>query len=184
MVVGAGYEAKWKVAVARAAEEAQKQEQEQEEEEQEEEQEQEQRQGQGQGQGQGQEEQGQEEQKDRELTDDSGVVVDESAARKLLRSASVVVGLHPDQATGALLQLALATGAAFAIVPCCVYSAEFKRRRLCDGTPVKSYEQLVAWLRETADAAGVVVEEARLDMQGKNRVVFSHGRRGQEPAPG
>ena len=171
MVVGAGYEAKWKVAVARAAEEAQKQEQEQEEEEQEEEEE-----------GQGQEEQGQEEEK--ELMDDSGVVVDESAARKLLRSASVVVGLHPDQATGALLQLALATGAAFAIVPCCVYSAEFKRRRLGDGTPVKSYEQLVSWLRETAEAAGVVVEEARLDMQGKNRVVFSHGRRGQEPAPG
>ena len=119
-----------------------------------------------------------------ELADDSGVVVDESAARNLLRSASVIVGLHPDQATGALLQLALATGAAFAIVPCCVYSAEFKRRRLGDGAPVKSYEQLMAWLRETAEAAGVVVEEDRLDMQGKNRVVFSHGRRGQEPAPG
>ena len=51
------------------------------------------------------------------------------ALRDALKNASVVVGLHPDQATDALVDFALASGKPFAVVPCCTYGADFPKRR-------------------------------------------------------
>lgn len=71
-------------------------------------------------------------------------------ACQLLSSASVAIGMHPDQAAGALVHFALDRGLPFAVVPCCVYSAEFPKRKLKDGRRVKSYEDLCDYLQEQA----------------------------------
>ena len=42
------------------------------------------------------------------------------AVWRTLANASAVVGLHPDGATEAIVDFALATGKPFAVVPCCV----------------------------------------------------------------
>ena len=55
------------------------------------------------------------------------------ALREALKNASVVVGLHPDQATDALVDFALASGKPFAVVPCCTYGADFPKRRTPSG---------------------------------------------------
>jgi hypothetical protein len=57
-------------------------------------------------------------------------VTDPEDIRNLLMTCSVVVGMHPDQATDPIMDLAMRTGKPFACVPCCVYSKQFHRRRL------------------------------------------------------
>lgn len=50
--------------------------------------------------------------------------------RQVLRGASILVGMHPDQATEPIVACALALGKPFAIVPCCVFPTIFQQRRL------------------------------------------------------
>ena len=104
---------------------------------------------------------------------------------------SVVVGMHPDQATESIMAFAKAHGKPFAIVPCCVFPALFPDRRVpadeedaeedaeteegdekkiknARHVPVTRLAQLVRYLaRETG---GLVTH---LDFQGANRVVYS-----------
>jgi hypothetical protein len=96
---------------------------------------------------------------------------------------SVVVGMHPDQATEGIMAFAKAHGKPFAIVPCCVFPALFPHRRVpadeaagaetpagvsSGGVPVTRLAQLVRYLeRETGGRV------TRLDFQGANRVVYS-----------
>merc|ERR1712129_214369 len=58
---------------------------------------------------------------------------DATEVEELLRGLSCVVGLHPDQAAGAALDLALALEVPAGVVPCCVYASEFPTRRLANG---------------------------------------------------
>ncbi|GIM13121.1 hypothetical protein Vretimale_16270 [Volvox reticuliferus] len=55
---------------------------------------------------------------------------EEENLRELLLGCSMVVGLHPDQATEAILDFALECGKPFALVPCCVFPRLFPNRRL------------------------------------------------------
>jgi len=81
----------------------------------------------------------------------------------------VIVGLHPDQATGSVLELARAFGRPFAVVPCCTFADDFPNRRLADGRPVRTYEELVEWLRACSPATEVDF----LSFHGKNLVVYA-----------
>jgi hypothetical protein len=90
-------------------------------------------------------------------------------ACEVLSSASVAIGMHPDQAAGALVQFAVDRGLPFAVVPCCVYSAEFPKRKLKDGRRVKSYEDLCDFLQEQApDIERVVLP----GLEGRNVCLF------------
>lgn len=60
----------------------------------------------------------------------------------------------------------------FAVVPCCVYASSFPRRRLPDGRPVRSYDDLVKWC-VAAGPPGTSI--ATLPFEGKNKVVFWAG---------
>lgn len=113
--------------------------------------------------------------------------------RRRFRSGfSLVLGLHPDQATDPILEFALEVGAPFAIVPCCVFARLFPGRRLWGppgggatdsssgsggggvgegafdrGVPVESYPQLVEYLVQRSGA-----ERAVLGFEGANVVVY------------
>ena len=88
---------------------------------------------------------------------------------EMLSSASVAIGMHPDQAAGALVQFALDRGLPFAVVPCCVYSAEFPKRKLKDGRRVKTYEDLCDYLQEQAPGIERVVLPG---LEGRNVCLF------------
>ena len=91
-------------------------------------------------------------------------------AWRVLREASMVVGMHPDAAAEAIVDYGLASGKPFALVPCCVYSEMFPKRKDASGRRVTNYEQLVAYL-VAKDPARIRV--ATLPFEGKNRVVYS-----------
>jgi len=93
-------------------------------------------------------------------------------AVELLRGFSICVGMHPDQATEPLVDLALALNRPFACVPCCVFAKSFPMRQLKDGSPVVTYEQFIQYLCEKAPPGCVLWKE--LDFGGKNVVVYSN----------
>ena len=86
-----------------------------------------------------------------------------------LSKASLVVGLHPDEATDFILELARERGLPFALVPCCVHWKAFPGREL-DGRPVRTVAQLVKWLQRRG---GPGTQVASLDFEGQNTVVFN-----------
>ena len=93
-----------------------------------------------------------------------------SNAYRVARSiaeCSVVVGMHPDQALNAIVELALAFNKPFAVVPCCVFSRQFTRR-LRSGSAVSTYSDLLAWVQEQAPG----VQQTQLPIAGKNVMLY------------
>jgi hypothetical protein len=89
--------------------------------------------------------------------------------RELLYNASMVVAMHPDQATEPAVDFAIQCAKPWAVVPCCVFSHMFPNRRLQDGKCVTSYDDFVRFLQEKDRARSRL---AYLAFQGKNCVVF------------
>ena len=110
---------------------------------------------------------------DGEIELDQDAVV--SALDDVLRRVSIVVAMHPDQATDAAVDFALERNLPFAVVPCCVYAKEFSKRRLADGSRVTTHAHLVDHLVQKAGLTDVRVAE--LPFPGKNVVVYGTGRR-------
>ena len=103
---------------------------------------------------------------------------------------SVVVGMHPDQATEAIVDFAAKFGKPFAVVPCCVFPQLFPHRTVPAGgdrdgdgdgddtpvdgvgdgkvTPVTERRQLVRYLARKTKG-----DVAFLDFEGANQVVYS-----------
>ena len=100
--------------------------------------------------------------------DEQNEVTTPEAALRVLRGAKLIVGMHPDQAAGDIVDFALRMGIPFALTPCCVYGKSFATRRLRSGEPVRSYDDLCRWLLEKHPEAKM----ATLDFEGKNRVVY------------
>ena len=94
--------------------------------------------------------------------------------RPLVDAAAALVGLHPDQPTGAIVEVALRAGKPFAVVPCCVFASQFPERRLRSGARVRRTEDLVQWLSELAARAGWEPRVAALPLRGRNTVVYAH----------
>eukprot|EP00944_MAST-04C_sp_MAST-4C-sp1_P011037 g11037.t1 len=99
---------------------------------------------------------------------DGEIVGEHDAALEALLRASAVVGMHPDQAAEHICDFALKYEIPFAVVPCCVYSKQFPKRKLPDGTLVKSYEQLLQHL-QSKDRR---IRKNRLPFEGKNIVLW------------
>lgn len=86
----------------------------------------------------------------------------------LFKDCSLVVGMHPDQATDAIVDFAVKYNKPFAVVPCCVFPQLFHHRRDRDGNPITERLKLVEYLADKAEG-----EIAYLDIEGANQVVFA-----------
>jgi len=60
----------------------------------------------------------------------SNEIQNSQTALSTILSANLIVGFHPDQATEAMVDLALLLRIPFAVVPCCVFPKEFPNRFL------------------------------------------------------
>jgi hypothetical protein len=129
----------------------------------------------------GEEEEQEEEEEDDDFVEELSFEATLDAIRRVVHDSTLVVALHPDQATDAALDFALERKLPFAIVPCCVYAKEFGKRRLADGSRVTSPEQLVEYLRQRAASFGADARVETLPFPGKNVVVYSHGADAMEP---
>ena len=64
----------------------------------------------------------------------------------LFKNSSLLIGMHPDEATDAILEYACYYQKPLAIVPCCVYAEVFTHRKIAD-KPVLTYENLLNYLQ-------------------------------------
>ncbi|RLN52571.1 hypothetical protein BBJ29_000258 [Phytophthora kernoviae] len=98
----------------------------------------------------------------------TGPFLEDANNAQLVNQASLLLGMHPDEATDAILDVAIKLGKPFAVVPCCVFGNTFPERRLANGSKVLSYENLVEYL----EAKHPNIEKAFLPFDGKNLVLF------------
>lgn len=97
---------------------------------------------------------------------------DQSAALAHVKDmCTIVVGMHADQATEAIVDMGLSRGIPFAVVPCCVFANAFTERRTEKGGPVRTYDEFVKYLKAKSDR--VLVSD--LDMVGRRKVVYGFG---------
>ncbi|ETN18634.1 hypothetical protein PPTG_04175 [Phytophthora nicotianae INRA-310] len=87
---------------------------------------------------------------------------------ELFTDCSVLVGMHPDEATEAIVDAALTLGKPFAIVPCCVMSRVFPDRQCQDGTPVDTYDTFIRYLLEKHPS----IQREFLPFAGRNQVLY------------
>lgn len=97
---------------------------------------------------------------------------------KLLPRCSAIVALHPDEATGDIVDFAVAHRLPFVIVPCCVFSRLFPMRfkPLKDGDDinkrqqlVSTYDDLIEYLSNKDDS----IKISKLDFDGANVALWS-----------
>ena len=100
------------------------------------------------------------------------------AHAQLWRDVSIVVGMHPDQATEPIVRAALRAGKPFAVVPCCVFPKSNPHRRL-RGKAVESHEHFCEYLVSLGavkggGASGVQrTAISSLAFEGRNIIVHS-----------
>lgn len=93
---------------------------------------------------------------------------------RLVRECTAIVGMHPDQATDAIVTAALARGVPFFVVPCCVFPSHFTSRRLPSLVPggdmrsVRSYEDLVEYIATQSED----IRATRLPFDGRNTCLW------------
>ncbi|KAF9925535.1 hypothetical protein BGZ75_006422 [Mortierella antarctica] len=66
----------------------------------------------------------------------------------VLEQASIIIGMHPDQATEPIVTMALQHHKPFAVVPCCVFAHENPQRRLLGGGEVNTTLDFIQYLME------------------------------------
>ena len=86
---------------------------------------------------------------------------------RMLRECTAVVGMHPDEATDPIIELAMRYGKPWAVVPCCVFPNTFKRT-LPDGRPVRKYDEFCQYIRGISKD----VREIELDFEGRNKMYY------------
>jgi hypothetical protein len=82
---------------------------------------------------------------------------------------SALVALHPDEATGEIVEQAVKHRIPFVVVPCCVFARLFPNRKTKDGRPVSSYEDLLDFLQEQ----DLSIQRTEMSFGGKNIALWS-----------
>ena len=98
-------------------------------------------------------------------------VRDHQTAMDIIQKCTLLLGMHPDQAAGPIVEFAVAFNKSFAVVPCCVYSDEFSKRKLQNGKRVTSYDDLCQYLIELAEP-GEIQQCIIPHLKGKNVCLY------------
>ena len=89
----------------------------------------------------------------------------------LVKNCSAIVALHPDEATDAIVDVAVAKRVPFLIVPCCVFARLFPKRALREGGFVSSYQDLLRFIEGKAEDG--LIKRSKLDFDGANTALWS-----------
>jgi len=115
-----------------------------------------------------------------------GEDMDSPEMTALKQEGTLLVGMHPDEATEPIVDYALAKGLPFAILPCCVFPKDNPHRRHPEtGKAVNSYEDYLTYLQAKVgpyDAEGVsgIKKHQFEEFDGRNVVLFHTGRQQAE----
>eukprot|EP01038_Epipyxis_sp_PR26KG_P009435 gene9435-12714_t len=94
---------------------------------------------------------------------------DYKKAQEIIQNCSIIVGVHPDQATEHIIDFSLRNNKPFAIVPCCVCNKQFPKRKTSDGMSVKVYKDFIDYLIAKSDS----IKAVQMDFEGRNILLYS-----------
>ena len=103
-----------------------------------------------------------------ESTDESIPICHMCSSDGLLTDCRAIVALHPDEATGLIVEHAVKYKIPFVVVPCCVFSRIFSSRQV-NGKLVETYDELLEYLMNKDPS----IEIEELQFGGANKVIFS-----------
>ena len=123
------------------------------------------------------------------LPDNATVPIIDNPNHDLIQNCRAIVALHPDEATDAIVDMAVQERIPFCIVPCCVFCRLFPHRRMpsnkndiegndnngnnkdaaADGAMVSTYRDLLDYLQ----AKDPSIQRTTLPFVGANTVLFS-----------
>ena len=111
---------------------------------------------------------------ERPLEGDGSEIMEEDARMAhLMEHCSIMTGMHPDQATEAIIDTAMRLGKPFAILPCCVMPKLFPHRmqKRHKNQPVRSHSTFCQYLMDKAPP-GCTFQVHHLPFNGRNKVIY------------
>ena len=87
---------------------------------------------------------------------------------ELINGCSLIIGMHPDEATVDIVDVALAKKINFAVVPCCVFHNKFPDRKLKNGKEVVEYPDIIQFILEKDDS----LKTDFLNIKGRNKIIY------------
>jgi len=119
----------------------------------------------------------------------SSAFLNDDENQRLIKNATCVVGLHPDECTEDIIDVALRYNKSFAIIPCCVFARKFSSRCLINSpsltegfilcsvraidaavviTKVRTYDHFIKYLMRKDPRIMI----KHLPFEGKNKVIY------------
>ena len=92
----------------------------------------------------------------------------ETAHNFINSNCGLIIGMHPDEATNDIVDVAVENKINFCVVPCCVFHSKFPERKLKNGKEVIEYNDLIEFLLEKEKDIGIDF----LNIEGRNRVLY------------
>ena len=90
------------------------------------------------------------------------------SCKEMIKNCSLIIGMHPDEATIDIVDVALKNKINFAVVPCCVFHSKFPERKLKNGKDVIEYTDLIQFIMEKDDNLQIHY----LNIKGRNKVIY------------
>ena len=87
---------------------------------------------------------------------------------ELIKGCSLIIGMHPDEATVDIVDVALTKKINFAVVPCCVFHNKFPNRKLKNGKEVVEYPDIIQFILEKDESLKIDF----LNIKGRNKVIY------------
>ena len=87
---------------------------------------------------------------------------------ELIKGCSLIIGMHPDEATVDIVDVALAKKINFAVVPCCVFHKKFPDRKLKNGKDVVEYPDIIQFILEKDNT----LKTDFLNIKGRNKIIY------------
>jgi hypothetical protein len=92
----------------------------------------------------------------------------EDFSDSIIHDSSLIIGMHPDEATFDIIKTACKYSKNFAVVPCCVFPTLFFDRNLKNGEKVVEYTHLISFILEYVPDANIDF----LNIEGRNKVIY------------
>ena len=87
---------------------------------------------------------------------------------ELIKGCSLIIGMHPDEATVDIVDVALTKKINFAVVPCCVFHNKFPNRKLKNGKEVVEYPDIIQFILEKDESLKIDF----LNIKVRNKVMY------------
>ncbi len=102
------------------------------------------------------------------MIEERRIYFDDNFDQNLIKKSSLIIGMHPDEATDCIINIAIKNNKKFAVVPCCVFPKIFTERYLKNGEFVCDYPKYIKFIQEKVPDHQMDF----LEIVGRNKIIY------------